>query len=41
VLDAIRLADGTSLEKTDDAGIRNCLSYFAFLARYGYLEEVK
>ena len=41
VLDAIRLHDGINSRKTPDARIEYYLSYFQFLARYGYLEEVK
>ena len=41
VLDAIRLADGAFFAKTGDSEIRSCLEHFAFLARYGYLEEIK
>ena len=41
VLDAIRLKDAAVYGNTSDGGINTSLAYFAFLAKYGYLEEVK
>jgi hypothetical protein len=41
VLDAIRLRDAVHSACTTDAQIRHILNYFRFLAKYGYLEEVK
>lgn len=41
VLDAIRLKDAAHNGRTSDAVIEKTLEYFAFLAKYGYLEEVK
>jgi len=40
VLDAIRLHDAASSRTTSDENIRYYLSYFRFLEKYGYLEEV-
>lgn len=40
VLDAIRLHDGALGGRTGDEQIEYYLSYFRFLAKYGYLEEV-
>lgn len=41
VLDAIRLRDAVHSACTSDEQIRHILNYFRFLAKYGYLEEVK
>ena len=41
VLDAIRLRDAVHSTHASDEDIRYYLSYFRFLAKYGYLEEVK
>ena len=41
VLDAIRLRDAVHATHASDENIRYFLSYFRFLAKYGYLEEVK
>lgn len=41
VLDAIRLYDAALSTNTSDGDIDTHLEYFAFLAKYGYLEEVK
>lgn len=41
VLDAIRLRDAVHSACTPDEKIRYYLSYFRFLEKYGYLEEVK
>ena len=41
VLDAIRLRDAVHSDCTSDEKIRYYLSYFRFLAKYGYLEEVQ
>lgn len=41
VLDAIRLHDAALSVTTSDENINYYLSYFEFLAKYGYLEEVK
>lgn len=41
VLEAIRLKDAAVYGNTSDGGINTSLAYFAFLAKYGYLEEVK
>jgi len=40
VLDAIRLHDAAREVTTSEKQILACLDYFAFLAKYGYLEEV-
>ncbi|MBQ7329254.1 MAG: hypothetical protein IJX01_05040 [Oscillospiraceae bacterium] len=40
VLEAIRLHDGAFLITTSDEKIEYYLSYFRYLAKYGYLEEV-
>jgi hypothetical protein len=40
-LDAIRLRDAVHSTHTPDEKIRYLLSYFRFLEKYGYLEEVK
>ena len=40
-LDAIRLRDAAHNTRTSDEGIEKNLEYFAFLTKYGYLEEVK
>ena len=39
MLDAIRLRDAVHSTCTSDEQIRYYLSYFRFLAKYGYLEE--
>lgn len=41
VLDAIRLQDSVFETETPDEIINEHVSYFKFLAKYGYLEEVK
>lgn len=41
VLDAIRLRDAVHSDCTSDEKIHYYLSYFRFLAKYGYLEEVQ
>ncbi len=41
VLEAIRLHDGAFSRTTKDETIQYYLSYFSFLTKYGYLEEVK
>ena len=41
VLEAIRLHDGAFSRTTKDETIQYYLSYFRFLEKYGYLEEVK
>ncbi len=41
VLEAVRLRDATVFAHTSDETIDTYLEYFAFLAKYGYLEEVK
>ena len=41
VLEAIRLRDAVHSAHTSDEKIRYLLSYFRFLEKYGYLEEVK
>ncbi len=41
VLDAIRLRDAAHSCHTSDENIKYYLSYFEFLTKYGYLEEVK
>jgi len=41
VLDAIRLRDAEFSCKTTDERIDYYLSYFRFLEKYGYLEEVE
>jgi len=41
VLDAIRLQDAALSNTTPDEKIEYYLSYFRFLAKYGYIEEVK
>lgn len=41
VLDAIRLQDAALCNTTTDETIDYYLSYFQFLAKYGYLEQVK
>ena len=41
VLEAIRLHDGAFSRTTKDETIQYYLSYFKFLEKYGYLEEVK
>ena len=40
VLEAIRLHDGAFAVTTSDEKIEYYLSYFAYLAKYGYLEEI-
>ena len=41
VLEAIRLRDAVHSACTTDQQIEHILNYFRFLAKYGYLEEVK
>ena len=41
VLDAVRLHDAVLERNTTDEQIDYYLSYFRFLVKYGYLEEVK